>query len=119
VSGRLDRNIGNLESRLTTIQASANEQAKKIAELSPPVTELQNKVSGLSNQYTEAQNLVRRWQEAVEVVTRTSADQTFARTIWLVLRNDAWVLLGSFGLSLVAFIFALLAFFRSRRNARV
>jgi chromosome segregation ATPase len=137
---RMNRNISNLDTKIAKVAEDLNAEGKritsvaqqvgaKVAEdlnaevkritgLAQQVGDLQKTAKDLNAQYSETQTLISRWQTAVEVVNKTTADQTLARTVWLVLRNDAWFLLGSLVLSIAAFILALWAFVRSRRKIR-
>jgi hypothetical protein len=112
LSEKLSPAIMTLDSKISNVAKSVNEQNVKVEAAERQVNDFQKSVAEINAKVAEAQRLFARLESAAEVVNKTTADQTLARAVWLVLRNDAFFLIGSFAVSLVAFVLALWSFRR-------
>jgi hypothetical protein len=114
VSDKLDGKIGELDKKIKNTGTSINDQNTQIDANKQKIGDIQKTIDKSEAKYQEAERLFGRWQSAVEVANKTTADQTLARFVWLVLRWDGWFLTGSVVFSLAALVLAVWGFFNSR-----
>jgi hypothetical protein len=110
-----DPKISGVDEKITKAANDIAEQNTRLNTSKHEILDLQRSADIARAKYVEAQSLLERWESACPGGEQTTADQTLARSVWLVLRRDAWFLVGSFVFSLFAVVLALWSFRRRRR----
>ena len=123
VRTRIDLVVKELGQKAAPLKTANDELEQKLQQQTASVKTNTGKLAALEEKYSaqlalfeKQQGLISRWESAVSMAEKTAADQTMARFLWMVLRYDAWILISSFGLSILAVFLAAVATWKAFRR---